>query len=110
MVKRLHVAPARRHYIGAAGISSLIIAGALLVGVIGYRFLNQESWIDALVDASMILGGMGQVSPLKTDGAKVFASAYALFSGFFVLASAAILATPWLQLFFHRLDKAIDDE
>ncbi len=53
------------------------IAVALLTGVLGYRTLGQLSWIDSLLNASMILGGMGPVDPLHTDAAKIFASVYA---------------------------------
>ncbi len=110
MKKRLHVRPAARHLIGAAGIAFLVIAGTLAIGVLGYRFVNGERWIDALVDASMILAGMGPVGKLENDAAKIFASAYALFSGLIVLASAAVLVTPWLHLFLHGLERTHDEE
>ena len=110
MKKRLHLPPAARHYFGAAGIALLIIIVSLAIGVLGYRYLNGEGWVDALVDASMILAGMGPVGKLENDAAKIFASAYALFSGLIVLASFAVLMTPWLHLFFHRLDKQHDEE
>src|SRR5512141_31676 len=58
-----------------------LIMVALLIGICGYHFLAGFNWIDSLLEASMILGGMGPVNQLPTDAAKVFASIYALFSG-----------------------------
>src|SRR5262249_29289666 len=77
--------------------------GALFLGMCGYHFLNTESWIDALVDAAMILGGMGPVRELHGIAAKVFAALYALFSGLFLIGTAAILLAPWVHLLLHRL-------
>ncbi len=62
-------------------VSLLLIIVSLIIGVLGYHYLNGLSWLDALVNASMILTGMGPVDPLKNDAAKWFASAYAIFSG-----------------------------
>ena len=61
------------------------------------------TWIDALLNASMILGGMGQITPLVTDTGKLFASAYALFSGVVFLAVSAILVAPIAHRLLHRL-------
>lgn len=72
---------------------------ALYVGMAGYHFLAGLNWIDSLLNASMILGGMGPVDILKTNGAKIFASFYALFSGLVFIAIAGVLFAP----FFHRL-------
>jgi NO-binding membrane sensor protein with MHYT domain len=57
-----------------------IIGVSLGLGVAGYHFLGQLAWIDALVNASMILGGMGPVDALQTTAGKIFASLYALYS------------------------------
>jgi len=82
----------------------------LAIGVLGYRLLEHLTWIDALLNASMILGGMGQINPLTTDAGKVFASAYALFSGAVFLAAASILIAPIAHRLLHRLhlDEADD--
>lgn len=74
-------------------LSALFILLGLLIGVLGYHWTAHFSWLDAMVEASMILSGMGPVHPLLTDGAKVFASLYALFSGLvFVLAMGVVLS------------------
>jgi hypothetical protein len=63
------------------------------VGILGYHWAAGLSWLDALVEASMILSGMGPINPLSTTSAKVFASLYALFSGLiFVLAMGIVLS------------------
>ena len=78
----------------------VIIAVALAAGMAGYYYLvGGMSWIDAFLNASMILGGMGPVDPLRTSAAKLFASFYALYAGFVLLISVGIIIAP----VFHRL-------
>lgn len=79
-----------------------VIAAALSLGVAGYHWIAGFSWIDALLNASMILGGMGPVDTLAGDGAKLFASAYALFSGLVVLATMGIILTPVMHRVLHK--------
>ncbi len=81
----------------------ILLAFSLGIGVLGYRFLNHESWLDALVDASMILTGMGPVSALKTDAVKWFASFYSIFSGVAFLSTVAVFFSPIVHRFLHRL-------
>ena len=82
-----------RKFLSYLGLSALFISLGLIVGIIGYHWAADLSWLDALVEASMILSGMGPVSPLSTTSAKVFASLYALFSGLiFVLAMGIVLS------------------
>jgi hypothetical protein len=81
----------------------VLISFALGLGVLGYRFFEKLSWLDALLNASMILGGMGPVNELHTDGGKLFASFYALFSGIAFLAIAGTLVAPIAHRFLHRL-------
>lgn len=75
---------------------------ALAVGVGGYHFLGGLGWVDALLEASMILSGMGPVAPMHGDAVKVFASVYALASGFVVLAVAGVMLAPALHRLMHR--------
>ncbi len=82
-------------------LSALIIGGALLLGILGYHFLGHLPWIDALLEASMILGGMGPVAPLYNDATKLFASFYALFSGLVVLSAMGIMLAPALHRMLH---------
>lgn len=87
-------------------IGLLLLAFSLGIGMIGYHNLEGLSWIDSLLNASMILGGMGPVNPLKTDAGKLFASFYALYSGVVLLASVGVLAAPILHRFLHRFHLA----
>jgi hypothetical protein len=88
-------------------LALLVIGVALGIGVLGYHFLGGLSWIDSLLDASMILGGMGPVSTLHSPGAKVFASCYALFSGLAFIGIATLIIAPFAHRVLHRfhLDK-----
>jgi hypothetical protein len=83
----------------SALLSSGIVAVALLAGILGYHSIASLGWIDALLNASMILTGMGPVDPMKTDSAKIFASAYALFSGVVFLSAVGVVVAP----IFHRI-------
>lgn len=87
-------------------VGSLLLAFSLLTGVLGYHFLEHLSWIDALLNASMILGGMGPVSEMKTDAGKLFASFYAMYSGVILLASVGILIAPIFHRFMHHFHLA----
>lgn len=79
------------------------LAFSLLVGVAGYHWIAGLPWVDALLDACMILAGMGPVSTLTSDQAKYFASFYAVFSGVAFLTTFSILVAPVLHRILHRL-------
>ena len=102
--RKIFLRRVRRNIIVAAGVLFI----SLGIGVLGYHFLEDLSWIDSLLNASMILGGMGPVSPLQTVAGKLFASFYALYSGVILLASVGILATPIFHRFMHRFHLAED--
>jgi hypothetical protein len=74
----------------------------LEIGVLGYHFLGGLSWIDSLLNASMILGGMGPVDPLHSSTAKIFASCYALFSGLAFIGIASLIVAPFAHRLLHR--------
>ena len=88
-----------RHAALAAGL----LVGSLGVGVVGYAFLDHLPWVDAFVNASMILGGMGPVDPMTNDAAKVFAGVYALYSGVVFLISVGVVFAPVLHRILHTL-------
>ena len=91
-----------RRMLGATGVVVLIILVVLLVGIFGYHWLGGLDWIDSLLEASMILGGMGPVNPITTTEAKLFASAYALFSGLVFIGLMGILLTPVIHRVMHK--------
>lgn len=93
---------------------SLVTAGIILfslgIGMVGYHYLESLPWIDSLLNASMILGGMGPVNTLQTNAGKIFASFYALYSGIILLASVGVLATPVFHRFMHRFHIELEDD
>ena len=80
-----------------------LVAVSLAVGMLGYHRLFALSWIDAFVNASMILSGMGPLAKPQTTGAKLFAGVYALYSGLAVLAIAGIIFAPAIHRLLHYL-------
>ncbi len=96
----------------ARGVSMavVLVLGSLGLGTLGYHSLEHLSWLDAELNAAMILGGMGPVNPIATVGGKVFASAYALFAGLVFLSCAALVFTPLAKRTLHRLHLDIHAE
>jgi hypothetical protein len=84
------------------GYALIAVASALGLGIMGYHTSAGLTWIDSLLNASMILGGMGPVDPIHTTSGKLFASFYALFSGLFFIAVSGILLAPFLHRMVHR--------
>lgn len=78
------------------------MAAALSAGVLGYHFIEGLPWVDAFLNASMILGGMGPVNELHSEAGKIFAGCYALFSGIIFIVVAGIFFAPILHRFLHR--------
>ena len=86
----------------ALGLSAALIGLSLSLGVLGYHFVAGFNWVDSLLNAAMILTGMGPVSALNSEGAKLFASAYALFSGVIFITATGILLAPIFHRVLHR--------
>lgn len=85
-------------------LAALLFVGvSLAIGIWGYMHFAGFNFTDALLNASMILGGMGPVDPLPSDAAKVFASTYALYSGIALLGSVAVILTPVMHRILHAL-------
>jgi len=92
-----------RRMIDTGLLAGAILLGALGIGVVGYHMLCGFHWLDALLNASMILGGMGPVDPITTTGGKWFASIYALVSGVILIGSAGVFFSPLIHQFLHKL-------
>lgn len=86
----------------AVGLACCVVAVVLFIGVSGYHWLAGLDWVDSLLEASMILGGMGPVNPIKTTSAKLFASGYALFSGLVFIGIMGIVLTPVVHRLLHK--------
>jgi hypothetical protein len=84
-------------------VAFLLLVVSLGIGILGYHGFEKLPWLDSLLNASMILGGMGPVNPILTDGGKIFASLYALFSGVVFLVVAGIVVAPVAHRIMHRM-------
>jgi hypothetical protein len=91
-----------RRMLRSALFSAAIVGVALGLGIAGYRYTEHMPWLDALLNASMILGGMGPVDALHTAAGKLFASFYALFSGLVLIGAASVLLAPFLHRLMHH--------
>jgi hypothetical protein len=92
-------------------VLAITVSGlALGLGILGYHYIAEFSWIDSLLNASMILGGMGPMGDLPTDAAKVFASFYALFSGLVFISVMGIVLAPAAHRALHLFHMDEEDE
>lgn len=100
-----------RRVAASLGIALGLIAIALVIGIAGYHWLAGFGFVDSILEASMILGGMGPINQLRTDGAKIFASLYALFSGLMFIGIMGVVLSPIVHRFVHKfhIDKSADD-
>jgi hypothetical protein len=87
----------------SAVLGVFLILVSLGAGMAGYHYFESLSWLDAFVNAAMILSGMGPLAPLQTDGGKLFAGLYALYSGLAVILIAGVTFAPVVHRFLHRL-------
>jgi len=79
-----------------------LLVFALGLGMAGYHEFENLNWVDAFVNAAMILSGMGPVNQLNTNGGKIFAGCYALFSGLVFISAASIMIAPVAHRALHR--------
>ncbi len=102
---RLHPLASRLVFLGRlirfASVAAAVALSALALGVMGYRYIAGLGWLDSLLNASMILGGMGPVNRLDSDAAKLFASGYALFSGLVFITVMGIVLAPVAHRVLH---------
>jgi len=83
-------------------LAAVLLGISLLIGMSGYHWLAPMGWIDAFMNAAMLLGGMGPVDPLTNDSAKLFAGAYALYCGVVLIATAGLVLAPVGAHILHR--------
>lgn len=93
-------------------LTLVVLCVALSIGVVGYHELAGLSWIDSILNATMILTGMGPVAAMTTTSSKLFASGYAMFSGVIFLSSIGLVLAPIFHRILHKfhLDDAAEDE
>ncbi|TAK77026.1 MAG: hypothetical protein EPO11_03270 [Gammaproteobacteria bacterium] len=107
MTEKFHEPLAPRHrfilrLLTSTGIGLCLITIALFIGMLGYHLTEEMSWIDAFANASMILSGMGPLTPLHTSVGKLFAGFYALFSGLLFILIIGLIFAPVVHRFFHK--------
>jgi hypothetical protein len=83
-------------------LGTAVVVVSLGGGILGYHHFESMSWVDAFVNASMILSGMGPVGNLQTDAGKIFAGCYALYSGLALVAALGIMFAPVVHRFLHK--------
>jgi len=86
----------------SGALASAAVLAALFLGVSGYHWIEGIPWVDSTLNAAMILGGMGPVAELHTTAGKLFAAAYALFSGLMFIVVAGLLFAPVIHRFLHK--------
>jgi hypothetical protein len=99
-----------RRQLRFAALSAAIVLGALAAGALGYHAIEGLPWLDALLNAAMILTGMGPVDRMQTSAGKLFATAYALASGVLFVTTVAVLFAPLVHRFFHHFHLELDGE
>ena len=99
-----------KRLIASLATAFCLIGLALMLGIVGYHVLGGFGWVDSLLEASMILGGMGPVNQLTGDGVKIFASIYALFSGLIFIAVMGVVLSPVAHRVLHKFHVDEKDE
>jgi len=80
----------------------ILLLVSLAIGMVGYSYFERLPWRNAFLNSAMLLGGMGPVDPIQTNGGKLFAGMYALYSGLVFIVTAALVFTPILHRVLHR--------
>jgi hypothetical protein len=93
----------RRRAIQHAGVAFLVLFLALLLGMAIYHWTERLDWVEAFLNASMLLGGMGPVDAPHTTAGKIGAGLYALFAGLVFISAVGVIGAPWLHRMMHRL-------
>src|SRR4051812_12606373 len=97
--------PRKRFFVRFArsiAVAATFVVPSWVLGILGYHFFENLSWLDATLNAAMILTGMGPVNPIQTVGGKLFASFYALFSGVVFITTAGLLLAPLAHRVIHH--------
>ena len=104
--RRVFLTRVGRNFLATVGIAAFSLA----LGTVGYHYLGGCDWLDGLLNASMILTGMGPVTPMTTVAGKLFAAFYALYSGLAFLTMAAVLLAPVYHRLLHHFHLSTDDD
>ncbi len=91
-----------RRLLRHGGVAAAMVGVSLGLGMAGYHVFERLPWLDAFLNAAMLLGGMGPVDVPRTSAGKFFAGCYALYAGLVFLVVAATLLAPVLHRLLHR--------
>ena len=97
--------PQRAFYLRMArsfALAFAITVVSLSIGMAGYHSFEGLSWLDAFLNAAMILSGMGPVASIQTAAGKLFAGCYALYSGLALITTLAVIVAPLFHRFLHK--------
>jgi hypothetical protein len=96
----------RREFIRRLGWSlaagGTLIAFSLVLGIVGYHVLGRLDWMDAFLNAAMILSGMGPTSPMNTSAGKFFAGCYAIYCGIALIGTTGVIFAPVVHRALHK--------
>lgn len=113
-ISRFKKLPPKKHFYNKLLINFIIVLALILIslsiGILGYHYFMNLGFADSLINASMILSGMGPVDHANTDGAKIFASLYAIYSGIAFISSMAFLFVPIVHRFLHKMHLEIESD
>jgi hypothetical protein len=98
----LHRAKFLRRLLLHSAVAIALVVFSIGIGMLGYRHFEHLSWLDAFLNTSMLLGGMGPIQFPQTEGGKLFAGFFALYAGLVFIASAALLLAPVVHRLMHR--------
>ena len=109
--RKMPLLPRPAFYVRVARSLALAFAVVLVslgIGMAGYHCIEGLSWLDAFLNAAMILSGMGPVTPMQTGAGKLFAGCYALFSGLALVTTVAVIFAPLFHRFLHKFHMEAD--
>lgn len=96
----------RREFIRRLGwslaVGGVLIAFSLAVGILGYHFIGRLAWLDAFLDAAMILSGMGPMAPITNSAGKLFAGCYAIYCGIALIGTTGVIFAPVIHRALHK--------
>lgn len=106
--------PSKKHFVKriltSFSIAMLFLTFSILIGIFGYHYFADLAWIDSLLNACMILTGMGPVDKVVTDSGKYFSSFYAVYSGVAFLTSIAVMLAPIFHRFLHKFHLDVEED
>jgi len=99
-----------RRFGRGVAVGLAFVLGGLALGAAGYHVFENLGWLDATLNASMLLAGEGPIAPLHTTAGKIFATWYAIFSGVVFLSAISTMTAPVAHRFLHKFHIELSDD